>query len=293
MTAPNGRDPILDLAALDALGALDPEDRARLDAALGRGDPELEEARRAAQRVAELLLLVPAPLVPSAHLRERVLASVRRRGSRAAARPTRAPGRLRRSVPWLLAAASLVLALLAGLQGLRLRESLVAEHEALADERQALAFEREAVAAERAARLEAERQLAGLRIGCQDCDRERLQLVALLDTLAAPDARVTTLVGRGTAEGARATTWIDPRDGHLVLLARQLPPAPPDRSYQLWVIESGTPRSAGVFDADAAGAARHQLALDAVPAADAALAVTLEPRGGVPAPTGPIVLAQR
>ena len=61
-----------------------------------------------------------------------------------------------------------------------------------------------------------------------------------------------------------------------------------DRSYQLWVIpatDPTKPHSAGVFDADANGNAT--LMVENLPVATEikALAVTLEPRGGVDAPT--------
>ena len=63
-------------------------------------------------------------------------------------------------------------------------------------------------------------------------------------------------------------------------------------TYQAWTIESGVARSAGVFDT-ADGRARHRAALSSLIASDAVIAVTLEPAGGVPQPTGAIVLAQR
>ncbi|HWS72713.1 MAG TPA: anti-sigma factor, partial [Thermoanaerobaculia bacterium] len=61
-----------------------------------------------------------------------------------------------------------------------------------------------------------------------------------------------------------------------------------DRSYQLWVIpasDPARPHSAGIFDADANGNAT--LMVENLPVATEikALAVTLEPRGGVDAPT--------
>ena len=56
------------------------------------------------------------------------------------------------------------------------------------------------------------------------------------------------------------------------------------------MIEGSTPRSEGVFPVDERGQARH--VLPEVPGAEGvgAFAVTLEPAGGVPAPTGPMVL---
>ena len=73
-----------------------------------------------------------------------------------------------------------------------------------------------------------------------------------------------------------------------------LPPLPEGQTYQLWVIVEGTPVSAGTFDVEPDGSARY----DAEPLppveADAAvaLAVTVEPAGGVPQPTGPMALVE-
>ena len=51
-----------------------------------------------------------------------------------------------------------------------------------------------------------------------------------------------------------------PRRRRLVLVVYELPPPPPGRSYQLWVIVGGEPVSAGVFEVEAAGAARYETA---------------------------------
>jgi anti-sigma-K factor RskA len=65
---------------------------------------------------------------------------------------------------------------------------------------------------------------------------------------------------------------------------------PPDRQYQLWVFANGKPVDAGVFDADASGRALFESKdLAAISTAEN-FAVTVESRGGVPQPTGPIVL---
>jgi len=77
------------------------------------------------------------------------------------------------------------------------------------------------------------------------------------------------------------------------LLVYDLPPPPPGRTYQLWTIEGGKPVSAGTFATSDAGQARHAIATSAQLGDAIFLAVTVEPAGGVPQPTGPIVMAQR
>ena len=55
------------------------------------------------------------------------------------------------------------------------------------------------------------------------------------------------------------------------------------------MFQEGKPVPAGVFDPDPSGRALFE-STEFPPADAEAFAVTVEPRGGVPAPTGPIVL---
>ena len=73
------------------------------------------------------------------------------------------------------------------------------------------------------------------------------------------------------------------------MLITKLPPAPAGKAYEMWTIAGGTPTAAGVFQVDASGQAIHRVPPGAGPVD--VFAVTLEPESGVPAPTGPIVLA--
>jgi anti-sigma-K factor RskA len=74
----------------------------------------------------------------------------------------------------------------------------------------------------------------------------------------------------------------------LVFVATNLPPLPPGRVYQLWVV-ADKPLSAGVVVPDAAG---HLTVISSAPVAvhPKAFAVTVEPEGGSPGPTTPILL---
>jgi anti-sigma-K factor RskA len=73
-------------------------------------------------------------------------------------------------------------------------------------------------------------------------------------------------------------------------VAANLEPLPPDKQYELWVFDKGKPVPAGVFDADVSGRALFESPDLAAISAAQNFAVTVEPRGGVPQPTGPIVL---
>ena len=75
-----------------------------------------------------------------------------------------------------------------------------------------------------------------------------------------------------------------------MLTAAHLPDLPAGRTYQLWVLTSGAPVSAGMFHPDASGGTSMVFDTPVSLPAPAGLAVSMEPDGGVPAPTGEIVL---
>ena len=66
-----------------------------------------------------------------------------------------------------------------------------------------------------------------------------------------------------------------------------LPPLPGGRVYKVWVVTAvGPPLSAGLVTPDGAGGRSVYFATPADIPPPVALAVTIEPAGGVPAPTG-------
>jgi len=74
--------------------------------------------------------------------------------------------------------------------------------------------------------------------------------------------------------------------------AFRLHPAPAGRSYQLWLMVNGKPWSAKVFDSDPDGHAMVEgLELPASITGVTDVVVTIEPRGGSPAPTGTVVMS--
>jgi anti-sigma-K factor RskA len=77
--------------------------------------------------------------------------------------------------------------------------------------------------------------------------------------------------------------------GPPVLLLQDLPRQPPNRTYQVWVIRDGQPASAAVLRPAAEGQQVVQLQ-QGLSGVDT-VAVSVEPAGGSPNPTGPIVLA--
>jgi anti-sigma-K factor RskA len=73
----------------------------------------------------------------------------------------------------------------------------------------------------------------------------------------------------------------------MVFTASNLPPLPAGRIYQLWVVTSQpAPLSAGLLTPDAQGSVNETFSTPPDIPQPVALAVTIEPAGGVPAPTG-------
>jgi anti-sigma-K factor RskA len=170
---------------------------------------------------------------------------------------------------WLAMAAALVLAAFLGWDGVRLRGRI-------AELTSELAQARAAVAA-------TESRMAMLQ---RSADRNQ----SALAVLTAPDVARIDLAGQPDAPQASGRAYWSRARG-MVFSAAALPPPPSGRTYQVWVVTSApAPISAGLIEPDSGG---HVSAVFATPPdipQPIAVAVTLEPAGGVPAPTGPKVL---
>ncbi len=80
----------------------------------------------------------------------------------------------------------------------------------------------------------------------------------------------------------------DPEKRSAILQVSNLPAVPSDKDYQLWVIKDKKPISVGVFAVNDTMSNFFKIENLAVtnPKEIAAFAVTLEPKGGMPQPTG-------
>ena len=117
---------------------------------------------------------------------------------------------------------------------------------------------------------------------------ERAQL--RMAVLTSPDLKQVSLAGQPPAPRAAGRAFWSRSNG-LIFAANGLPPLPAGRTYQLWFLTRGAPVSAGLIAPDSAG--RIAAAFDTPPGTPdpTGLAVSIEPEGGVPAPTGAIYLA--
>lgn len=113
----------------------------------------------------------------------------------------------------------------------------------------------------------------------------------LANILAAPDVRAHTLRGQRSSAAAEGIVLFSASRG-VALTASRLSPLPADRVYQVWVTTTRGPISLGFASPDALG--RASAAFD-VPSELAGTIIgfmmSLEPTGGSPTPTAPIVLA--
>ncbi|HXT22923.1 MAG TPA: anti-sigma factor [Thermoanaerobaculia bacterium] len=257
--------PYEELVAAHALGALDAEERAGLERHLAGGCPVCGPELEAMERVAEAIALSPPPVQPRPEVRRQLL-------ERAAAVVPLRRRLTRRSsgAVWAVAASVAVLLLAGALAwGVSLQQRLAREQRA-----------RAALAAD----------LATARAQLQHVEGERVTLLRHLAVLGASRLQQVQLAALPPAPTASGRMFVDPGSGKALFSAAGLPRLQPNRTYQLWFIAGGKPVSAGTFDIGASGQGQLLVERAPPPAEVQAWAVTVEPAGGVPQPTGEMVL---
>ncbi|HKP95244.1 MAG TPA: anti-sigma factor [Fibrobacteria bacterium] len=272
------RQEFLDLCPVHALGLLDGEDLARFREALGKAqasaDRELLAAHRDAVNAAANLSLA----APEAPLSPRVLGRLMARVEGPAAPAPSAPGTgsfpARPRIAWILpfriaaaVAAGLTL-VAAGLfsYAASLRENL---------------GRAAAVVAESRGRIQAlEDSLA--------------QKNAMLDVLKSADMQMVVLAGQEADPAGYGKIIWDPARKKAILHISNLPVLPADKDYQLWVIRDKQPVDAGVFQVKGNREGGELYKIDRLVESDKsrinAFAITLEPKGGLPQPSGKMYL---
>ena len=250
------RDEILELAAGYALGALDTEDRARFEALLDAGDADARAALRDFEATVRDVVAetaeVPPPTVKAA-LMARIDGESRSRAEVTQILSAPRAAAPRRSL-WTIA---LVGAIAAGIAAIAVGLVVSTVYDRRIDQ-----------------------------LGQQQVELQQ-ELVAILQD---PATRTVALAGLPAAPSARGRMLWHAKAGGL-LVAQGLPPAPPGKAYELWAISGKeAPVPAGVFTVDARGVGSIRVAPVAGGAEPDTFAVTLEPAGGVPAPTGSMYL---
>ncbi|MCH7666698.1 MAG: anti-sigma factor [Acidobacteria bacterium] len=266
-----------------ALGVLDGEDLRTVDDHLAAGCATCDQELLALSGTVEAMAGSIEPVAPSDMVRARTLQSIEKTAvSKASAgpealepssdssgEPTGGPA-AGLAAGWRAAiAAGLILLAWSGWSVIDLRR----EVNRLAADREGLRQELAAVRTDlTATRTELARTLLASRI------------------VSAPRSRSVLLAGLEAAPESSARTYVDPGSSRAVFYASNLRPLAADETYQLWFIADGTPVSAGTFAVDSDGSASVLVEDVATFESLEAWAVTIEPAGGVPQPTGDMVL---
>ncbi len=252
-------------AASYALGALDGEERPEFERHLAGGCAVCGAALRASAETLAAMVRSGPPMVPPPAVKEALLRRIATTtpGRRASARP--------RPLVW---AVGTLAAMIAG-----------------------AAFTGAFVASRYEGRLgQMAREAAALRERVQRDEAALREQIAVyrsaVDLLRDPQTQIVTLHGLGPSPEATGRVIWHPVNGGYVFVAN-LPSAPAGKAYELWTIADAAPQPAGVFQVDASGRGTHRIPPLEGGKPVKVFAVTLEPEGGVPAPTGPMVLASK
>ena len=111
----------------------------------------------------------------------------------------------------------------------------------------------------------------------------------MLIMLQSSGVRVLPLSGTDAAKGAGGLILYDAERSKAFLYAFNLPALPRGKVYQFWAITT-KPVGAGTFDADSGRKARHLARGLPAKSGLTKFAVSVEPAGGRPQPTGPFFL---
>lgn len=207
--------------------------------------------------VAASMALALAPVEPPGEIRDRVVSSIQRTQPEVVDITTE-----RRRVPWWLATAATFFFALWGWREFQIRVS------------------RERVNAQHA-------EIAQLRNENTRLAQQKDRLAAEIAAIASAQTQTISLSGQQASPQSSARVFMEPDKRRAIVFFYNLPENAGDKSYQLWIIrgDQPAPMSAGVFDVSRSGNA--SIVIENLPVATEikALAVTLEPRGGVAQPT--------
>ena len=260
-------DRLRESTGLYVLGMLDPAERREFEQHLA-SCPECEAEVRALGGVASALPMAAPQVDPPAALRAKVLAATgdRRPSSVAALPPRRATGAASWAsrAGWLSAAALFIISAGLGLYAWSLEQQIEGLRGRLSDA---------------TARLERSEQQVTVASRAASTAESRLAV------LLAPDMLQVNLQGQPVAPRASGRAFWS-RSRGLVLTAANLPPLPQGQIYQLWMVTATAPVSAGLLAPGPSGDVSQTFSTPADIPTPAAIALTIEPDGGLPAPTG-------
>jgi anti-sigma-K factor RskA len=235
------------------LGLATEAERLEFEAAC-RNYPEVRQARLQFEKELEQQLLEEAPVLP-AELKKKIDARIKELEAPESAASIDHERPVRRMNIWKVAAAASVAALIGVLAW---AISLNTKNKTLQDQNATLRQSSAAVTA----------QLNQMRE-----DAQRMQT---------PTVKMAAMQGTPSAPGAWATVYWDTTSTDVYMMINNLPQPASDKQYQLWALINNKPEDLGVFEVK-----QQKLLVKMRNVRNAQVfAVTLEPRGGSPTPTG-------
>jgi len=257
-------DEMVVLAPAYVLGALEADERRAFEAHLAECDRCATEVRSFSRVTSGLAQSVPQ-VTPRAALRDRVLHAVGARDVRAAEPKVHARWAIGN---WLAYAACVAVATAAVLYAMNLRA--------------------------RVDSLEARLEVTQLRLAASDralieMKQAGFETQSAMAVLAAADLTRVDLQGAPAApQAVGRALWS--RQSGMVFAATNLPPLPAGKIYQVWLVAGGPPISAGLVEPDEVGRGVGIFRTPVDVTGPVTVAMTIEPAGGVPAPTGAFYL---
>ena len=252
---------VRELLALHALGALEQGDAQAVRLHLESGCPRCAGELAAFHEAQAALAFALPTQEPSAMAKARLMAAVRK-DAEGPSRVGPARGTWGKT-SLVAAAAAIIVAILTGSFVSRRYESQARELRAQVRSQQ-----------EELARLEQQFRRT----------RDTILLVR------SPGSKVIDLQGQDALSASAARVFWDVRKGTWRLYSDNLPPAGAGKTYQLWLVTAKEKISAGVFDPEKDEEPSGTVMVPPEAGAVVAAAVTPEPEGGSPQPTGSILL---
>jgi len=109
--------------------------------------------------------------------------------------------------------------------------------------------------------------------------------------MMAPKLDSVELASQMSGMDATGKLLMNPETHQALLLVSNAPTLEKGKTYQLWIVDEGKPVSMGTFDVDSKGNTMMEIKSMPEPTKNSQFAITLEPEGGMPHPTGAMYLA--
>ncbi len=259
-------DKLSDLCPIYVVGALDGEDQREFQSHLESGCPACQQQIHELTQLAALLPLGLSDASLSPDVKNRLMTLIEKQSAVSPRVDFKAPvradsrektGRGLAWLPWACATAAGIALVISLWNSSHLRQELSNQQARFSQQQQQV----------------------------QQLQQQLEQEKSITAFLSHPEVRVMMLAGTPKSPQASGKILWSAVEKKALFYATNLPFPPAGKTYQLWVI-TDKPFDAGTFSVDQAGSAF--LRIDSLTEADKAqkFAVTLEPAGGVPQPTG-------